>query len=270
MAQPWTTADLPEQPDQMSPSGASEIRLLPGFAAGELAHATVAPKHTAKSAVLSGMSEFYFVLEGRGELWRRRDSFEETVDLVPGRCASIPSGVSFQYKTTAESLTFIVASLPRWTRESWHEAPLARWPDGLEERTAPPAHFPWETKDLASDADYDAPDSSEIRLLLSTSAGGLAEARLQAGAVSAPVRHGTVEEIWFVLEGEGELWRASEDEAEVVDLRKGRCATIPRSVAFQFRAHGASALRVLIATFPQWPGAHEATPPWLPEYTPGR
>lgn len=52
---------------------------------------------------------------------------------------------------------------------------------------------------LKPDRDYLAPDGSEIRLLVSGEHGGFAHCVLPAGRMSAPVRHRTVEELWYVL-----------------------------------------------------------------------
>ena len=41
--QNWETGDLPTSPDHTSPDEVTEIRLLPSFEAGELAHATAHP-----------------------------------------------------------------------------------------------------------------------------------------------------------------------------------------------------------------------------------
>jgi len=59
-----------------------------------------------------------------------------------------------------------------------------------------------------------APDGSQVRLLVTDARrASLVEIRLPAGGVSRPVRHRTVEEIWFVLEGEGEVWQAGRTDA---------------------------------------------------------
>lgn len=62
-------------------------------------------------------------------------------------------------------------------------------------------HILGETKDLGESVDYLAPDGSEIRLLPSLPHGGLAHCTLRPGGVSKAVRHRSVEEIWYVLEG---------------------------------------------------------------------
>jgi mannose-6-phosphate isomerase-like protein (cupin superfamily) len=99
-----------------------------------------------------------------------------------------------------------------------------------------------------------APDGSEIRPLLSVAAASVVHCTLPAGAVTQAVRHRTVEEVWYVLSGEGELWR----EAGTVALRPGVATTIPLPGAFQFRAGPSEPLVILIGTFPAWPGPQEA------------
>ena len=87
-------------------------------------------------------------------------------------------------------------------------------------------------------------------------AGGLAHCTLPPARTSSAVGHKTVEEIWYVLAGSGEIWREGNDES--VELRTARCLTIPTGVAFQFRTTGPHPLEILIGTFPQWPGKEEA------------
>jgi mannose-6-phosphate isomerase-like protein (cupin superfamily) len=100
-----------------------------------------------------------------------------------------------------------------------------------------------------------APDGSEVRVLLALSRGSMAHFRLQPGQVSRAVRHRTVEEIWYVLSGEGEMWQSG---GSVVGLETGVCATIPVGVAFQFRCSGNTPLDVVAVTMPPWPGEDEA------------
>jgi mannose-6-phosphate isomerase-like protein (cupin superfamily) len=87
---------------------------------------------------------------------------------------------------------------------------------------------------------------------------------LLAGQVSRPVWHRTVEEIWYVLAGYGEVWRCppTVDPAGVrpVSVQAGDALTIPTGWRFQFRALPDSPLRFLCFTSPPWPGADEAQP----------
>lgn len=105
-----------------------------------------------------------------------------------------------------------------------------------------------------SDPDAIAPDGSEIRYLVTDAErASLVDVRLPAGATSRPVRHRSVEEIWFFLEGEGEVWHGGEVQA----VRPGSRVVIRRGTAFQFRA-GPGGLRFLCFTSPPWPGESEA------------
>jgi mannose-6-phosphate isomerase-like protein (cupin superfamily) len=103
-----------------------------------------------------------------------------------------------------------------------------------------------------------APDGSDVRVLLGLARGGMAEFELGAGLVSGAITHRTVEEIWYVLAGRGQMWRRQDSREEVVALEPGVCLTIPRGTHFQFRALGDTALRVIGVTMPPWPGADEA------------
>jgi mannose-6-phosphate isomerase-like protein (cupin superfamily) len=103
-----------------------------------------------------------------------------------------------------------------------------------------------------------APDGSQVRLLPTLAAGGMAHFRLQAGQVSRAVRHRTVEEIWYILDGQGEIWRSLGGQEAVTELSPGMCLTIPAGTEFQFRASTAKAVSVIAVTMPPWPGADEA------------
>jgi mannose-6-phosphate isomerase-like protein (cupin superfamily) len=111
-----------------------------------------------------------------------------------------------------------------------------------------------------------APDGSEVRYLLGTPNGStrasLVEITIQAGQVSRPVRHRTVEEAWYLLEGHGRVWRqAPNDTPGTTDtVGPGDTLAIPLGWAFQFAANDDEAMRFLCVTMPPWPGADEAVP----------
>jgi mannose-6-phosphate isomerase-like protein (cupin superfamily) len=110
-------------------------------------------------------------------------------------------------------------------------------------------------------ADYLAPDGSEIRLLGAGDGGSVAHCPLAPGSTSTPVRHGNVDEIWFVTGGHGMLWRQPPgDEDDIVSLRYGVCADIEPGQVFQFRSTGIEPLTSLLLTMPPWPGSQEAEP----------
>ena len=104
---------------------------------------------------------------------------------------------------------------------------------------------------------YLAPDGSEIRLLLKLKGGEVAHCTLPVGKTSKAVKHKTVEEIWYILEGKGEMWREPNCELKVVELTPNVCLTIPVGTHFQFRNTGTVPLKILLTTMPPWPGEDE-------------
>jgi mannose-6-phosphate isomerase-like protein (cupin superfamily) len=126
---------------------------------------------------------------------------------------------------------------------------------------------PFATATLPEAASLLAPDGSEVRLLLGLQGGGMAHFRLAAGQVARAVIHRTVEEVWYITEGSGEMWRRQGDREEVTALQAGLCLTIPAGTAFQFRASATAPVAAVAVTMPPWPGEDEALfteGPWPP------
>lgn len=110
-----------------------------------------------------------------------------------------------------------------------------------------------------------APDGSDVRVLLRLAGGSMAHFSLAPGRVSRAVTHRTVSEIWFVLGGRGEMWRAAGDAlagdgGSIEILEPGVCLTIPPGTSFQFRASRDEPLAAIAITMPPWPGDDEAIP----------
>jgi mannose-6-phosphate isomerase-like protein (cupin superfamily) len=114
------------------------------------------------------------------------------------------------------------------------------------------------TRQLSEAYDVLAPDTSEIRLLVGTSRGSLAHGTLPPGGVSLAVVHRTVEEVWYVTAGQGQVWRKQGGQEMVVDVEPGTALTIPTGAHFQFRSIGPEPLRFVMCTMPPWPGEQEA------------
>jgi mannose-6-phosphate isomerase-like protein (cupin superfamily) len=116
----------------------------------------------------------------------------------------------------------------------------------------------FETKRISAEPDAIAPDGSEVRLLCQLSRGGLAAFSLAPNAVSKPVAHRTIEEVWYFTSGHGRMWRKLGDHEEVVDVGPGISISIPTGTHFQFRCDGLDPLTAIGATMPPWPGEGEA------------
>jgi mannose-6-phosphate isomerase-like protein (cupin superfamily) len=115
----------------------------------------------------------------------------------------------------------------------------------------------FQTKRLQDDFEL-APDGSEIRPLIELGGGSFAHCTLQPQLTSLAVNHRSVDEMWYFLGGEGEIWRRQGEREEVVEVGPGVCLTIPQGTHFQFRSTGGEPLCFLIVTMPPWPGDHEA------------
>ena len=129
---------------------------------------------------------------------------------------------------------------------------------------------PFETKRLPTTADVQAPDGSDVRILLGLQGGGMAHFELAPGDVAQAVTHKTVEEIWYFVSGHGQMWRQSDSQEEIVEVEPGVCLTIPLGTRFQFRCSGSEPLAAVAITMPPWPGEDEAVfveGPWHPTAT---
>jgi mannose-6-phosphate isomerase-like protein (cupin superfamily) len=113
----------------------------------------------------------------------------------------------------------------------------------------------FDTMTLADAPVVTAPDGSTVRPLCRIlGAGSFAVFELAPGEVARAVSHATVQEIWYVVAGAGQIWRRQGDEEETVPLAAGVCLTIPLGTHFQFRsAEADEPLRIVAVTMPPWP-----------------
>jgi mannose-6-phosphate isomerase-like protein (cupin superfamily) len=116
----------------------------------------------------------------------------------------------------------------------------------------------FETKRIGSAPDAIAPDGSEVRVLCQVPRGGLAVFSLPPNAVSKAVAHRTVEEVWYIVAGNGRMWRKLGEQEGIVELGPGVSLSIPTGTHFQFRCDGDERLDVVGVTMPPWPGESEA------------
>ena len=118
---------------------------------------------------------------------------------------------------------------------------------------------------LSPEPQATAPDGSAIHFLLKLNRGEMNHFTLPPYRTSTAVVHRSIEEIWYVLEGKGQMWRQEGEREEILDLSPGVSFDIPTGARFQFRNTGPEPLSVLIAIMPPWPGNNEAIPipgPW--------
>lgn len=112
------TISLPTESDAKSPAGA-DIRFLISSESGNMIHSTVPPFQINKATVHATVHEFWYVLEGHGEIWRDNGVKSDITNLVPGTSINIPPGTKFQYRNVSDSnLKFICIAMPPWPGDS--------------------------------------------------------------------------------------------------------------------------------------------------------
>lgn len=119
-----------------------------------------------------------------------------------------------------------------------------------------------ETVALEDAVTVTAPDGSRVDILATCARGSMARFSLEPGLVSKAVRHRTVEELWFIMAGQGEMWRSTETSGgvreEIVTLAPGVSLSILAGTSFQFRTLSSEPLQAIGVTMPPWPGTEEA------------
>jgi mannose-6-phosphate isomerase-like protein (cupin superfamily) len=104
----------PATRDAVAPDG-SDVRVLLATTRGSLAHFELAPDETSVAVRHRSVEEIWYFLSGRGEMWRRLGGHEQTVEVRPGLCVTIPVGTTFQFRAGAEEpLSAIGATMPPW------------------------------------------------------------------------------------------------------------------------------------------------------------
>jgi mannose-6-phosphate isomerase-like protein (cupin superfamily) len=135
------TRQLPESPDGRSPAGA-EIRYLLEGPTGNMIHSTVPSGQVNRATIHATVSEFWHILSGQGEIWRKDENGAEVTALAPGASIEIPVGTGFRYRCTGpEPLRFLCISMPPWPGDS-----EATFIEGPWVPTAPGSPEPLETE----------------------------------------------------------------------------------------------------------------------------
>jgi mannose-6-phosphate isomerase-like protein (cupin superfamily) len=97
-----------------SPLGAYIRNLMDGTY-GNMIHSTVPPGMVGRACHFRTIEEYWYVLAGEGEIWRRADGRESVTRLIPGVSVDIPLGTAFQYRCTGdEALVFTCTAMPPW------------------------------------------------------------------------------------------------------------------------------------------------------------
>ena len=81
---------------------------------GGIAHCILRKGKTSRAVKHKTVSEFWYILSGKGQMWRSREDKTATVDLAIGISIEIPAGTAFQYRSLEEDLVFLCITMPPW------------------------------------------------------------------------------------------------------------------------------------------------------------
>jgi mannose-6-phosphate isomerase-like protein (cupin superfamily) len=126
--QRFETKRLPRDPTTSAPDG-SDVRVLLRLAGGSMAHFHLAAGRISVAMTHRTVEEIWFIVSGRGRMWRKQGEDEETVELQPGDCLTLPLGTHFQFRASESApLTVIVATMPPWPGDDEAIAVAGPWP----------------------------------------------------------------------------------------------------------------------------------------------
>lgn len=129
----FETTRVPQPYDAIAPDG-SEIRFLTKVGRGSMVHCRLPPGATTKAVGHHRVDEIWYVVGGRGEVWRRLAEQVEVVEVEPGVALSIPVGTHFQFRAPGpEELSLVIVTMPPWPGDEEAYEVEGRWiPNGLQ------------------------------------------------------------------------------------------------------------------------------------------
>ena len=121
------TRTLSQDYDVLAPDG-SEIRLLSETLRGSMVHATLHSGKVSSPVKHRNVEEIWYVLGGRGEIWRKIGLVENISEVTVGSSLTIPTSASFQFRNTGnEPLTILIVTMPPWPGEHEAETVDGKW-----------------------------------------------------------------------------------------------------------------------------------------------
>ena len=108
------TRSLAQRPDTVAPDGA-QVYLLAADAGASMAQFVLAPGQVSAAVVHATVAEYWYVIAGRGRIWRHFHGHPSETGLVPGVSLTIPVGTEFQFRNDgADDLRILGFTTPPW------------------------------------------------------------------------------------------------------------------------------------------------------------
>jgi mannose-6-phosphate isomerase-like protein (cupin superfamily) len=108
------TKPLGEGVDATAPDGTA-VRLLLSLAGGSMAHFELPAGAVSHAVTHQTVEEIWFVVGGRGSIWRFQAGVESIDSLAPGTSLTVPLGTAFQFRADPDmALAFVAITMPPW------------------------------------------------------------------------------------------------------------------------------------------------------------
>ena len=89
--------------------------MLLSLSGGSMAHFELPAGAVSHAVTHQTVEEIWFVVRGRGSIWRLQAGVESIDPLAPGTSLTIPLGTAFQVRADAGSaLAFVAITMPPW------------------------------------------------------------------------------------------------------------------------------------------------------------
>jgi mannose-6-phosphate isomerase-like protein (cupin superfamily) len=110
----FATKRLGRESDTTAPDGTA-VRLLLSLGGGSMAHFELPAGAVSHAVTHRTVEEIWYVISGRGSLWRRFKGDERIEALLPGIALTIPLGAQFQFRAEEGApLAFLAITMPPW------------------------------------------------------------------------------------------------------------------------------------------------------------
>ncbi len=113
-----------------------------------------------------------------------------------------------------------------------------------------------------------SPLGAHIKLLSKGDHGNMIHSTIPPGMTSLATRFKTIDEFWYILTGEGQIWRCYPGGVEeITTLVSGTAIHIPLGTKFQYRNESEEPVTFICIAMPAWSGNDECSlvdGPWIP------
>jgi mannose-6-phosphate isomerase-like protein (cupin superfamily) len=121
-----------QAPPVSAPDG-SMVQVLLRLQGGSMATFTLQPGQVSAAVTHRSVEELWYVIAGRGSMWRSDALREEIVALEPGLCLSVPLGTAFQFRSEGDApLVAVAVTMPPWPGEGEAVAVEGTWNAALD------------------------------------------------------------------------------------------------------------------------------------------